>query len=80
MDKWKWAEPLSLYDIGWKTLPNQNVQIFLTPHKQNTSLAAKGALAHCLQHLTACLIQNGRCGLEISQTLCYWTPCTTFTK
>ena len=30
----------------------------------NTSIAAKGALAHRLQHLTACLIQNGRRGLE----------------
>ena len=27
---------------------------------QNTSLAAKGALAHCLQRRTACKIQNGR--------------------
>ena len=32
------------------------------------------AMLHRLQHLTACLIQNGRWGLEISQTLCYWTP------
>ena len=30
----------------------------------NTSLAAPGALAHRLQHLTARLIQNGRQGLE----------------
>ena len=29
---------------------------------------------HCLQYLTACLIQNGQRGLEISQTLYYWTP------
>ena len=28
----------------------------------NTSLAAKGALAHCLQRCTACKIQNGRQG------------------
>ena len=28
----------------------------------NTSLAAKGALAHCLQRRTACKIQNGRHG------------------
>ena len=25
-------------------------------------------------HLTTCSIQNGRWGLEICQTLCYWTP------
>ena len=30
----------------------------------NTSRAAQGALAHRLQHLTVCLIQNGRQGLE----------------
>ena len=48
--------------------------------KYNTSLAAKGALTHRLQRrsacntTTACLIQNGRQGLEISQILCYWTP------
>ena len=29
---------------------------------KNTSLAAKGALANRLQHLTACKIQNGRQG------------------
>ena len=28
----------------------------------NTSLAAKGALANCLQRRTACKIQNGRQG------------------
>jgi len=32
--------------------------------KKNTSLAAPGALAHRLQHLTARLIQNGRWGLK----------------
>ena len=31
-------------------------------HKTNTSLAAKGALAHRLQRRTACKIQNGRQG------------------
>ena len=40
----------------------------------NTSLGAKGALAHGLQCLTVGLIQNGRRGLEIGQTLGYWTP------
>ena len=34
----------------------------------NTSLGAKGALAHGLQCLTVGLIQNGRRGLEIGQT------------
>ena len=29
---------------------------------KNTSLAARGALAHRLQRRTACLIQNGRQG------------------
>ena len=40
---------------------------------ENTSLEAKGTLAHPLQHLTACLIQNGRRGLLIGQTLGYLT-------
>ena len=35
-------------------IPNNN--------KFNTSLAAKGALANCLQRRTACKIQNGRQG------------------
>ena len=33
-----------------------------------------------LQPLTACLIQNGRLGLEIGHTQGYWTPQTTFAK
>ena len=32
------------------------------------------AMPHCLQHLTPCLIKDGRQGLDISQTLCYETP------
>ena len=32
------------------------------------------ALTHCLQCCTACLIQNGRWGLEICQTLGHWIP------
>ena len=36
------------------------------------------ATPHCLQHLTACRIQNGRQGQEISQTLGYWTPPNNF--
>ena len=35
----------------------------------NISLAALGALAHRLQNLAACFIQNGRRGSEIGQTL-----------
>ena len=35
---------------------------------------------HGLQHLTARLIQNGRWGLEIGQTLGYWTLWPTFAK
>ena len=31
------------------------------------------AMSQRLQHLTARLIQNGRQGLEIGQTLVYWT-------
>jgi len=42
-------------------------------NKGNTSLATPGALAHSPQHLDARLIQNGRRGLEIGQTLGYWT-------
>ena len=30
-----------------------------------TSRVAPGALAQCLQHLTSCLIQNARRGLEV---------------
>ena len=33
-----------------------------TKNYKNTSLAAKGALAHRLQRRTACKIQNGRQG------------------
>ena len=36
---------------------------------KNTSLAAPGALAHRLQHLTACFIQNGRRGPKIGKNL-----------
>ena len=38
-------------------------------HKNNTSLAAPGALAHCLQRRTACKIQNGRQGPPIWPTV-----------
>ena len=40
--------------------------------EENTSLAAPGALTHRLHRRTACLIQNGRWGLEICQTLSFW--------
>ena len=36
--------------------------------RPNTSLAAKGALTHRLQHRTACKIQNGRQGVPKWQT------------
>ena len=36
------------------------------------------AIPQCLQHLTARIIQNGRQGLEIGQTLGYWTLRSTF--
>ena len=39
-----------------------SVFMFLGKEFQNTSLVAKGALAHRLQRLTACKIQNGRQG------------------
>ena len=50
---------------------------------KNTSLAALGALTHCLQpakpqHFTARLIQNDRQDLEKGQTLGYWTLRSTF--
>ena len=38
------------------------------------------ATPHRLQHLTARLIQNGQLGLEIGQTLGYWTIESTFAK
>ena len=37
--------------------------------RENTSLATLEALAHRLQHLTACFMPTG---FEISQTLCFW--------
>ena len=55
--------------------------------KQNTSLAAPGALAHRLQRRTACNIQNGhqgaqndRRGLERVPILGYWALPSTFAK
>ena len=38
------------------------------------------AMPQRVQHLTACFIQNYRRGLEIGQTLGYWTPQATFAK
>ena len=38
------------------------------------------AMPHRLQHLTTRLIQNGWQGLEIGQTLGYWTLLSTFAK
>ena len=60
-----------------------NTVISIVGRDQNNSLAAPGAFAHRLQrlkHLTACLIQNGRRGLEIGQDLGYWTLQSTFVK
>ena len=51
-------------------------------NNQNTSLAAKGALAHHLQRRTACKTSppaESKMAI-ISQTLGYWTPQTTFAK
>ena len=48
--------------------------------RENTSLAAPGALAHRLQHLPAHFIQNGPWGPGIGQTLGYWTLRSTFAK
>ena len=44
----------------------------------NTSLVVLGALAHRLQRRTARFVQNGQWGLEIGQTLGYWTLRSTF--
>ena len=41
---------------------NNKRNIYIKITTQNTSLAAKGALAHRLQRHTACKIQNGRQG------------------
>ena len=38
------------------------------------------AMPNRLQHLPICLIQNGKRGLEIGQTLGYWTLRSTFAK
>ena len=45
---------------------------------KNTSLAAKRALAHCLQRRTACKTQNGRRGLERGLNLAFWALPSTF--
>ena len=46
----------------------------------NTNLAAPGALAHRLQHLTAHFIQNGLKGPKIGHALGYWILRSAFAK
>ena len=47
--------------LQWNTMFDRE-QILMETTLDNTSLAAKGALAHRLQRRTACKIQNGRQG------------------
>ena len=47
--------------LWWHLWKSHNVYLILTI-MEDTSLAAKGALAHRLQRRTACKIQNGRQG------------------
>ena len=54
------SNSLSIVDFG-VVLEDVGLSIIVTMSK-NTSLAAKGALAHHLQLRTACKIQNGRQG------------------
>ena len=42
--------------------------------KGGHSLTACNAAPPATPQRLACLIQNGRRGLKISQTICYWTP------
>ena len=65
---WAWLQlKLSLAKIELSKRENdlKNKNELINEDILNISLAAKGALALCLQHLTTCLIQNGRPGLEI---------------
>ena len=67
--------------IPWANLSNTEKMLEITRFKakhhfiqitiKDTSIAAPGALAHRLQHLTARFIQNGRQGPELGQTLGY---------
>ena len=50
----------------------------LRTQEKNTSLAAKGAIAHRLQCRTACKIQNGRQGAP--KWLGFWAFQATFAK
>ena len=52
----------------------------LKEYSDNTSLAAKGALTHRLQHMTAQLIQNGRWGLERGLPLDFGALPSSFSK
>ena len=44
---------------GWECIKKQDIDDIIDK-EMNTSLSVKGALAHRLQHRTACKIQNGR--------------------
>ena len=52
------------FSIQFSSSSSQPFLIEQLLEKNNTSLAVQGALAHCLQHLTACLIQVGQWGLN----------------
>ena len=72
-DKWKWKyHGLLKFNYNWH----------LGEYQLSGECGTRSPpeMTHRLQHLTACLIQNGRQGLEISQTLCYLIPWTTFAK
>ena len=49
-------------DAVWKCIKCNAEMPHKKVNRQNTSLAAPGALAHRLQRHTACKIQNGRQG------------------
>ena len=55
-------------------------EIPFQPRKGHLLTACNKARPHRLPHLTACLIQNGRGGLEKCQSLDFWIPRTTFAK
>ena len=66
--------------MWWSHGTNFKTLTLVSMASQNTSLAAPGALAHRLQHLTARLIQNGRGGLERCLLLGLWASQATFAK
>ena len=77
---------LSIRPINQNRAHLPTVQLYGCCNRKKYQPSGKGgtrsspATLHRLQHRSACLIQNGRQGLEISQALNYWTSWTTLAK